>query len=171
MAISNKRQVETKQPNRIDSLEFRLIDPVAAKEDWIDLCDNPPNVVEIYINGVELISILKPIEKPFYEAENWKQQKDGGYGHIEPDILYDLLAEALIEGSYSNTGGVEALCCSGCGEFGCWSVEIFVTEDDDYIYWGNFSHNHRDWEYGLSYKFEKSAYNKEMEKLKSFIKE
>lgn len=51
----------------VDTLNFKIINP-KGKEDWADDCDIS-QAVEIYINGKEIVEILKEIETPFAKNE------------------------------------------------------------------------------------------------------
>ena len=153
-----------------DKLEFKLIDPVKNGEEWAD--DRKDcRAVEIYLNGREIIDILKEIEMPFAKEEGHPDIA-GGYAHNTPKFLYRSLSETLVEGTYSNNYGAELLCCSSCGSSGCWSAIVHVRQDKDFVYWENFEQNHREnWKYNLSYKFDRTEYEKESEKLKGFAEE
>lgn len=155
--------------NNIDKLEFKLIDAKKSNEPWAEDCETPIFVVEIYINGKEVVPILKEIEQPYCDAEGTPEIA-GGYGHNLPEDLYKALSEAIIEGTYSNKYGVELLCCRDCGFSGCWSAITHIRQTEDYIYWESFENNHRkNWKYNLSYKFDKAEYDKAMKQLKSYI--
>lgn len=149
-----------------DKLEFRIFD-AKDREDWADIYEKDEcHAVDIYINGEEICSILKKIERSQDDTGNLA----GDYGHREPRWLYSDLKEALVEGTYNYKYGVELLCCSSCGEEGCWSVMAKVKDDGEFIYWKDFHHNHRDWVYNLSYKFDKQEYEAQMKKMNSFPK-
>lgn len=140
----------------MDKIEFKIINP-KGKERWAD--EYPPNirVVEIYINGKELIDILKEIEY------SYDPKLAGAYGHQTPEDLYSN----LVEGEDS----ADLLCCSDCGDIGCWTVRVIITADEKYVYWINFSHHHREWKYDISYTFEKTAYEKALNYLKEKCKD
>lgn len=142
----------------IDNLTFQIINP-KGKEEWADDY-NIEKVVEIYINEIEIIDILKPIETPFAIRDN-QPNLAGNYGHQTPEELYSNLTE------YSEN--VELLCCGGCGIIGCWSISVNIEKDDKYVYWKEFKHNHRDWKYNISYKFDKEKYESAMKKLHNSI--
>lgn len=152
------------KPSPINHLNFKLIDPVLADEEWAKDWKNPPKVVEIYVDGVEIAEIYRKIEVPYCEQEGHPNLA-GDYGHMPVKELYEDLSEATIEGSYSNKLGVYPVCCGGCGEPGCWSVTFHVRESDEFVWWYGFEHEHRNWEYNLEFKFLKSDYLKEMNKL------
>ena len=154
-----------------DKIEFKIADPAELGETWAEENDRNLKAVEIYINGREFVDILKECEKPFADSEGHPNLA-GSYGHNVPKILYCALSEAVKEGTYSNKYGAELLCCRDCGIPGCWSVLAMISEDDDFVYWKSFSHNHRKmWKYDLSFRFVKADYEKEMEKLKSYAEE
>lgn len=148
----------------ISHLDFRLIDAVSAGEEWAGDAKKPINVVEIYIDDVEIAEIFRKIEIPYCKAEGHPDLA-GDYGHIPADELYKDLIEATTEGSFSYELGVYPLCCESCGEPGCWSVTFHVREDDEYVWWYGFAHEHRDWKYDLEFRFLKSEYTEAMSKL------
>lgn len=151
-------------PSQINHLKFKLIDPVIANERWTEGENNLPDVVEIYIDDVEITEIFRKIEVPYCEQEGHPNLA-GDYGHIPAKELYRDLCEATIEGSYSYDLGVYPVCCGACGEPGCWSVTFRVRESDDFVWWYKFEHERREWKYDLEFKFLKSDYLKEMNKL------
>ncbi len=122
------------------------------------------NVVEIYIDGVEIAEIFRKIEVPYCEQEE-PPNLAGDYGHMPAKKLYQDLSEATIEGSFSCDFGVYPVCCRWCGEPRCWSVTFHVRESDEFVWWYGFEHEHREWKYDLEFKFLKSDYLKEMNKL------
>lgn len=151
--------------NDIDKIEFKLIDAKAANEIWAEGYEEDFFVAQIYLNGKEIVPILKEIEQPFCNKEG-TPEISGCYGHNLPEELYDSLSKAI------NTNHEAALlCCDDCGFSGCWSVLVSVRQTEKYVYWENFRQNHRaNWRYNLSYKFDRDEYNKAMEQLKSYIK-
>ena len=52
---------------------------------------------------------------------------------------------------YSSKYGVELSCCPDCGVGGCWSVMCPFRAENDVVYMERFHHNHRYWNYDLSY--------------------
>lgn len=138
----------------VDVLNFKIINP-KGKEDWADDCDIS-EAVEIYINGKEIVEILKEIETPFAKNEN-AIDIAGAYGHLTPRELYSEL---------NDTKESALLCCDGCGFIGCWAVLVSVEMDEEYVYWKEFRHNHRKWEYNISYKYDRREYEDALEQLK-----
>lgn len=142
-----------------DSILFNTINPKGTEE-WADEYDEN-EAVEIFINGIEIIDTLRIIETPYSIAEAGDSELAGAYGHLTPDELYYHLSNYCRE--------VELLCCSSCGESGCWSILVDIVKDDKYVYWKNFRHNHRDWKYNIYYKFDKSDYKNALKKLHNSI--
>ncbi len=146
----------------VSTLEFKSIHPVEAGEEWAMELDNPPRVVEIYIDGREMADTIAAIERPYKEEEGLDLDVED-YGHLPAADLYGELSMATDE-IYGSE--VYLFCCRSCGEPGCWSVTCRVAEDEEYVYWYDFEHEHRDWEYHLRYKFEKCQYDESLGKLK-----
>lgn len=145
---------------------FKIINP-KGKEAWAEFFD-VSKAVEIYINDTKLVDILHEIEIP-YATNEGKPSLAGSYGHLTPKELFDNLTNSKAPDEYNEEFGNEILCCGGCGDSGCWSVYVFISYDDYYVYWYKFRHNHRDWKYNISYKFDRKEYEKSLEDLKSDI--
>lgn len=142
----------------MDTLQFRFFDP-RGKETWAD--DFPGKehkATEIYLNGVELVAILKKIELPYATAEG-ATDLAGDYGHQTPSSLYFSLTSCGDE-------EVDLLCCRSCGEVGCWTISIDIERDDHFVWWKNFHNCYRDWEYNLLYQFDRTAYEAVLEQLR-----
>ncbi len=145
----------------MDILEFRIMTAGTSGEHWADsdrLRQIP--VVKIFINHKDFREIVKPIELPFTlleedpdTAEEWA----GEYGCIPAEELYHELLRYPEE--------VSLFTCPACGESGCWSVVCTVTETENSVIWNAFRHNHRDWNYPLTYQFSKQNYFTELEKI------
>lgn len=152
---------------KINVLKFKMFDPIEAGEPWaVDFGSNH-KVVEVIIDGENLLEVIRRIEKPYLQSERclWLQDCDHDYGHVSQKDLYDDLLSATVKGSFAHDFGVYLFCCGGCGEPGCWSVTCRVKEDDKFVFWFDFKHEHRDWDYNLKYKFEKKAYQTVMNEL------
>ena len=81
-----------------------------------------------------------------------------------PGELHRELAKSLDSGEEK---GAALLCCDGCGFIGCWSVSVHIREKGEAILWENFRHNHRDWEYLLSFRFEVRTFPQSLEGLRA----
>jgi hypothetical protein len=95
----------------------------------------------VFIDGRDLVDLVRPIELPFAAAE----------GH--PDIAggYDgLLVRDWLElpEQYGDDGRAAVLACASCGEVGCWPLRTRIEEDGDIVRWSDFQQPHRpDWSY------------------------
>ncbi len=147
-----------------DNIRFNIINPQGI-EAWAGDC-KISQVVEIYINDKEFIDILRELEGP-YAAEEGHPSLAGAYGHLTPKELIANLAGAGNKNEAYEDEGAELLCCSGCGFSGCWSIVVHIKQDSEYVYWYKFEHNHRNWEYNISYKFDRKEYEKALEEMKA----
>lgn len=138
-------------------LNFEMFDPVEAGEEWAITWGSNHKVVEIYVDGKKLLDIIREIEVPYANEEGYPELA-GAYGHISPRELYVDLSTVLIDNSNTCDKRVNLFCCGSCGEIICWSVSFLVKEDERYVYWYDFRHEHRNWEYNLTYKFDKEEY-------------
>lgn len=127
------------------------------------------HAVRIFIDDEDLIDILKEFEKPFAIKENSKSIA-GSYEGIPPEDLYrNLTSESLYEDNK-----IAILECE-CGCEGCWDFLTEIKEDEHKIIWTNFENHHRGrkshnfWDYSTfkDLTFDKSEYQKEIEKLKT----
>lgn len=146
-----------------DRISFRGFDPKAAGEDWAEEIIKPEPVIGIYINGTELVDILRPIEDALKEFGD--ECESGGYGHLSASELYRELVSAAVPETFDSYYGAHLLCCKSCGECGCWSVLAKVEASEDTVVW-TLSHNHRDWDYKLRYIFSRIEYDNAVKGLK-----
>ena len=155
----------------MDTLEFKIIPAKDMVEDWMDDWTeddlNNGYLVKVFINGMELIDIIRVIELP-YQTAAWYPESAGDYGHNTAKHMEWQFREALQPGSYSYDCGIELFCCPDCGVGGCWSVMCRFRKEDGVIIMTDFHHNHRPWEYNLCYRFSEENYNSEIEKLKRY---
>lgn len=146
----------------MDKLEFKI----EQKESD----DRKIPAVNIFINGKNLIEMLKEYELPFATKEG-SPDIAGGYAGMYPkDFLYWYLTAAWL-----GDGVHSILTCAGCGEVGCWPMMVTVTEDNDKVKWSNFHQPHRGpeskasfWDFSNfpSFEFSKENYQTELNKLK-----
>lgn len=148
-----------------NQLYFEMFDPVEANEYWAVTFGSYHKVVEAYIDGKPLLDRIREKEAPYVETEKL-YYRWADYGHVSPRSLYDDLIEATVENSFSYKLGTYPFCCAGCGERGCWSVTFRVREDEHFVYWYDFRHEHRRWKYDLTFQFEKGLYRDALEQLK-----
>lgn len=145
-----------------DRLSFKLSDPKELGEEWALKLQESPTVAEVYINGEELIPIVRERECIIKDADDLCEP--GSYGHLSVDELYRELHEAQT-GQYEYA---HLLCCNNCGDCFCWSVQAKISVGLKYVTW-TISHNHRDWEYDLTYRFDKQMYSEFIKKSKLLL--
>ena len=156
----------SKKARKYDSLEFKIFDAKTAGEGWASETDNLPPVAGIYINGKELVDILRPLEEKLKAEDD--ECDAGNYGHLFAEELYEELTVASISGTFSNDYGASLLCCLDCGDFGCWSVLCHMVLSDTEVVW-TFTHNHRKWNYGLEFTFTRNEYENALSSLKGTV--
>lgn len=153
----------------MDTLEFKIIPAKDMVEDWMDdwTEDDLSNrfLVKIFINGTDLLDIIKAIELPYQTAAGYPENA-GDYGHNTVERMEWQFTRVLQPGSYSHAYDVELFCCPDCGVGGCWSVMCRFLKEDGMIIMTDFHHNHRPWEYNLCYRFSEENYNNEIAKLR-----
>lgn len=121
---------------------------------------NSSKGVEIYINDVDLIDLLREYEMPF--ADNEKPSPEpGGYAPIS--------YEEFLKNAYVTDSDDDLLLykCSDCGEPGCWPMVVKVKREGDKVIWSNFQQPHRDesshnyWDYSSfgPFKFDLHQYD------------
>ncbi len=156
---------------KCDVIHFEVFNPREAQEEWAVSFPTSCLSVRILINGMDFCDIANRMDCKRFAEENpdLEDLNEPMYGHGELHWIYDGLIEAFTEGAYSHDCGLELLCCWDCGEPGCWSVVAHFSQDENYIYWENFEHNHRDWEYNFSFCFNKTEYYKELASLMPFL--
>ena len=129
-------------------------------------------IVEIFIDGVNLIDLLKEYELPYAEREG-SPQIAGAYVGLAPQVLYRQLTRNVSEGWPESKRNIYA--CSSCHEEGCWPMFITIKTQGDQVIWEEFEQPHRKvhskvsaWNYsGFGpFVFEKSAYLQAVESLK-----
>lgn len=171
--------------DKINTLDFEDFDPVEAGEQWALSWGSDHKVTEIYIDGKKLLDIIHQIELPYAieegriaraegHAEEDEDYSDlaGDYGHISPKSLYEELSIAAFGAGEDCDERAYLFCCGNCGELFCWTVSMKVREDEKYVYWYDFKHEHRNsWEYNLTYKFDKKGYEEALWKLWDLAKD
>lgn len=150
----------------LDKIQFKIANTPLPWDEERDFY-----YVEIWINGKELSKILYPIELPFAVAED-KESLAGSYLGLYPEnLLYELTADKQTytseEDDYNKRILIDCICtCEGCRSF---VADIEETENE--IVWKNFEQIHRDWDYSelKEFRFDKTQYLNEIEKLKENI--
>jgi len=142
--------------DEMDKLDFKVESKAAGPYE---------NGVNIFINGKNLIDLLKEYELPFAQKES-HENIAGAYSGVGS---HDLLDRICKSGEH-----VTIFTCGSCGEDGCWPMVIAIIEEGNSIRWKNFRQPHRGknskasfWDYSKfpEFVFEKNDYNNALKKL------
>jgi tetratricopeptide (TPR) repeat protein len=126
-------------------------------------------VAEIYINDRALIDIVREIEEPFVHLEIEKRHAAGGdirdYSGEYSYLLarWVLLPSRRLLDEPDDLRGAMVLGCT-CGWPDCWCIRAQIAITDSTVEWSNFSHDFRDWEYNLGFRFERNQYLAQLSK-------
>jgi hypothetical protein len=120
----------------MDRLEIKI----GKDEEWD--CDT----AEIYINGEDLISLVRQFELRF------DKNLAGDYMGIDPEDAFlpstHLLGKPTKLYNQFEKGKVPILECGGCCVPGCWPFLAKITVKDDVVIWSDFEQPHRpEWSY------------------------
>jgi hypothetical protein len=135
------------------------INPTDINDDWM------PEIVDIFINGRNIIDIVREVELPFAEMEGYSRLA-GKYMGLQPD-------ELISPYQFSN-GKIAILQCDGFDDIGCWPLCVRATVKDNEVIWDEFEQPHRNkdskaghWKYnGLRFVFNRQQYENELLKCK-----
>jgi hypothetical protein len=134
-------------------------------------------VVEIYINGRNLIEMVREIEEPFAEREGHPDLA-GTYTNIAARVLRppSMHLDGKPEDDwYTYKGRVEVLSCGACGGSWCWPLSVRIEVRQESIVWRDFVQPHRDdpciqpvWDYsGFGpFMFDRAEYEQEIKRLR-----
>jgi hypothetical protein len=133
--------------------------------------------IKFFIDGENLIDILKKIEKPFAEKEG-HPELSGKYSGLDLDLIKNPKDYFLgkSDAVYGETGDKTILLDCTCGSLGCWAFVAKIQETQNMIIWSSFEQTHRKgeltniiWNYDelSSFEFDKEQYLNELEKLKT----
>ena len=120
----------------------------------------------IEINGCSLIGLLSFRENRIKDLDD--EAPAGSYHFLPPDVLYEGFMRTETENCFEKQNGIPLVTCSDCGEIHCWSVAAVVQRAGDCVFW-TLRHNHRGWNYGLRFCFEKNIYDAEINGLRSHV--
>lgn len=126
--------------NKLDIVNY--MDEINFEISQVDFEGKKIKVVDILINGRNLIEIIREVELPFAVAEG-HQEIAGGYMGLwfneYPNLLEELLSKPEISGSDKST----VLICGGCGDNGCWPLRVKITVQKEKVIWSDFEQPHR----------------------------
>jgi hypothetical protein len=99
--------------------------------------------VVIYINGRNLVELVREVELPFAAHEGHPDMA-GQYLGLPPFEL--LLPSRHLLGEpaplYESRGKTQVLACE-CGEAGCWPLFVRIRLGDNTVTWSDFEQPHR----------------------------
>lgn len=151
-----------------NKISFLKIDNLYADVEDID--DEVLTVVDILIDGQNLLDIVKKFELRFAEQYGKENVNVGGYAGLPNRELF----EALVEGKWTHEGTTTILGCD-CGITGCWTLVTRITEKTNTVVWDNFQNPRRSktssefWDYSEfpSFKFDRAEYESALNELKN----
>ncbi len=131
----------------MNNIDFKIEKDIAS--------GNVQFFTQIFIDGKNLIEMLKDYELPFAKKEGCENIA-GAYAGIPPKKLYTNLTDCKKSG---------ILECE-CGLEGCWTFRVKIIEKEDCIIWTDFEQIHRSknsdnyWDYSNfnNLRFEKNEY-------------
>lgn len=148
----------------MNTIEFKI---TKRKEEESDI---EYFAAHIFIDGRDLIEMLREFERPFAEKEN-AAHRAGEYEGLEPWLLHSNLTGTS---TWYNNQRIVLECICGCT--GCWDFFAEVIEDDTKVIWTHFLNAHRGpksdhfWDYSAfkDFCFDKEEYDQELTKLKNY---
>jgi hypothetical protein len=112
----------------VNTLELRT----SHVEGWVE------PVVEVFVDGQNLIQLAHDVELPFAEEED------------HPDIAGSYTGLSLREAIQAleppppgAARRVSLLACGDCGEEGCWPLAMTISADREVVTWSAFAQPHR----------------------------
>lgn len=121
----------------MDEIRFEIGERDEISEELVD-------EVVIFINGRNLIDLVRKIEQPF-AARDGKPRLAGGYAGPPPEAVFPPSRRFLgrPDAHYDEwDGGISVLGCE-CGVVGCWPLLVRISVTEDRIVWSNFEQPHR----------------------------
>ena len=144
-----------------DSLEFRFIAPADNKEMYALQWGCTQAHAEILVNGQNLAEMITRIENKIPEDDQVNMSQSD-YGHMDAETLCRYLS-----GEITDDEGIPVLCCRDCGDEDCDSLRCRIREDGPYVIWDRFKKKSGEAiKKGLSFRFYKEEYEKQLKLLK-----
>jgi hypothetical protein len=114
-----------------------------------DPVDRIVDAVSIFINGRDLVQIVREMESPFAVLDG-KPDLARSYVGLSPNEVFLPSRRFLRDPeTYYDKGGPDgklAVLACGCGEAGCWPLLARVTLREDTVIWSNSEQPHcRHW--------------------------
>jgi hypothetical protein len=129
-------------------------------------------MVSIFVNGRNLIDILKAVEMPFAQREG-SPDIAGGYAGLRPEEIFLPSRRLLGEPEACSSDEKAAVLGCECGEMDCWPFPVRIAVRDDVVIWSDFEQPHRrghfvdrPWSYEQlrPFLFDRARYMAELEK-------
>ena len=126
---------------------------------------NKKKRVDIFINGKNLINILKRIEIAQLKKDDPKDLA-GSYAGLPPDKIFlpskHFLGKQLKR--YDRKNKTCVLVCL-CGAAGCWPMVTKITITPKTVIWSNIKQAHSsEWRYKLKFTYDRNQYESELSK-------
>ena len=116
-----------------------------------DPVEGTVDAVEIFVNGRNLVEIVREAERPF-RAREGRPYRASGYVGLSPEEIFlpsrRLLGEPTTLYDHDSADGKIAVLGCGCGEVGCWPFRVRIKLREDVVIWDGFEQPHRPaWRY------------------------
>jgi hypothetical protein len=129
----------------VDEIRFEVGERVDPAEGAVD-------AVDIFVNGRNLVQILREVELPFATREG-KPDLAGSYVGLRPAEVFLpssrlLSGEPMAFGDHDDPEDKTAVLGCSCGEVGCWPFLVRIKLREDVVVWDGFEQPHRPaWRY------------------------
>ncbi|GAA2423216.1 hypothetical protein GCM10010191_38960 [Actinomadura vinacea] len=137
----------------MNTIEFSLV-PYTC--DW---ADDPVHVLNVLVDGTELIELVRQAELPFALQEQQERAEDfapdpapllaGSYMRLGASYGWPgrhLLGDPYdVPWFYRDDGETMMLTCT-CGIDECWALMARIEVEETTVRWSSFRNTHRDWD-------------------------
>lgn len=104
------------------------------------------DAVAVFVNGRNLVDILREVELPFATREG-RPDLAGSYVGLPPEEVFlpspRLLGEPATFYDRDGTEDKVSVLGCGCGDVGCWPFRVKIALRDDVVLWSDFEQPHR----------------------------
>ncbi|WP_330182073.1 hypothetical protein OHB26_38070 [Nocardia sp. NBC_01503] len=104
------------------------------------------DIVLVYIDGVELRDLVRPVEGPFAAAEDSPDLAASYAGLVAAEVAWPsrhFLGDSAE--TWVADGELIILGCT-CGIAGCWPLSASLELTPETVVWQDFRNGHRDWD-------------------------
>jgi hypothetical protein len=129
----------------VDVIRFEIGERVDPAEGAVD-------AVDIFVNGRNLVEIVREAERPFRVREGSPDQVSPYVGLSPGEILLPsarlLGGEPMAFSDHDDPEDKTAVLGCVCGEVGCWPFLVRIKLREDVVIWDGFEQPHRPaWRY------------------------